>query len=437
MQELQNKKIAILGLGIENYWLVKYLLSKKIQCSLVICDARNKKDLEDKLTEFKKYKNIDWILGKNYDHALSEFDLIVRSPGFPLFNKNLLIAQKAGAQITSAMNLFFANCSSTNIIGVTGTKGKGTTASLIADILRAGEKTVWLGGNIGVAPFEFLARIEKNDWIVLELSSFQLEDLIHSPRIAVFTNFFKEHLAPADPNNPNYHKNLVGYWYAKLNIFKFQGRDGILVVNEKLKTKFKKIKTSKIIYFAKSDLLSGLVGEHNRENIAAAFEVAQLVGIKKEIVVKAVGKFKGLEHRIEPVRELKKTKYYNDSFATTPESAIIALRAFACPIILLAGGADKGADFKKFAKEIKQRVKFVALLDGLATERIMKELQAIKYPEKQMKIFKNISSAVKMASRQALPGEAVLLSPGCASFGMFKNYKERGKLFKQEVRKLR
>lgn len=437
MKELVNKKIAVLGLGIENYWLVKFLLSQKIPCSIMICDARSKKELNDKLQEFKKHKNINWILGKNHDHVLSEFEVIVRSPGALLSNPNLIRASKVGAKITSAMNLFFAHCPSKNIIGVTGTKGKGTTASLIAEILKAGGKKVWLGGNIGVAPFEFLSKVSKTDWIVLELSSFQLEDFEFSPQIAVLTNFCREHLAPADPNNPNYHKNLHSYWRAKLNIARFQDQQGVLVANSKLKAKLKKIKLAKQLYFTKSTLPSGLVGEHNQENIAAAVVVAELVGINQNIVVKAVSKFKGLEHRLESVRKLKQVKYYNDSFATTPESAMIAIKSFTYPIIMLVGGADKGSDFKKLARAIKQRVKFVALLEGIATKRIEKELIALKYPAKQMSVCKSMVAAVKIAHRQALPGEVVLLSPACASFGMFKNYKERGLLFKQAVRKLR
>ncbi|MFH0840728.1 MAG: UDP-N-acetylmuramoyl-L-alanine--D-glutamate ligase [bacterium] len=436
MKELANKKIAILGLGIENYWLVNFLLSHKIPCYIVICESRSKKELSDKLVEFKKYKNVDWILGKNHGHVLSEFEVVVRSPGALLSNPNLVRAEKAGAEITTAMNLFFTHCPSKNIIGVTGTKGKGTTASLIAEILKAGDKKVWLGGNIGVAPFEFFGKINKTDWVVLELSSFQLEDIKFSPRIAVWTNFYKEHLAPADPNNPNYHKNMASYWRSKLNIVKFQDKSGVLIANTKLKAKLKTVKTKKI-FFTKSELPTRLVGEHNQENIAAAVEVASELGIKKEIVSKAILKFKGLEHRLEPVRELKKVRYYNDSFATTPESAIIALKSFDCPIIMLVGGADKGSNFKKLARAIKQRVKFVALLDGIATKRIEKELIAIKYPAKQMTVCKSMVSAVKLANRQALSNEVVLLSPACASFGMFKNYKERGKLFKQAVKKLR
>jgi UDP-N-acetylmuramoylalanine--D-glutamate ligase len=438
MQKLQNKKIAILGLGIENYWLVKYILAQKIVCTIMICDGRGKKDLNDKLLEFQKYKNVDWILGKNHDHALSEFDIVVRSPGALLANPNLVAAKKAGALITSAMNLFFENCPTNNLIGVTGTKGKGTTASLIAAILTQGGKTVWLGGNIGVAPFEFLPKIKSSDWVVLELSSFQLEDIKYSPKISVLTNFYPEHLAPADPNNPNYHKTLAIYWRAKLNIAKWQHSSDVLIANEKLTAKLKKTKLlGQIVYFNKTDLPSNLVGEHNLENIAAAVLVAKQVGIKELDIAKAVAKFKGLEYRIEFVRELKKTKYYNDSFATTPEATIIALRSFACPIILLVGGADKGSDFKKLAKEIKARVKFVALLDGLATKRIMKALETVKYPVKQMKVFKSLATAMKFVHRQAMPDDVVLLSPACASFGMFKNYKERGKLFSQEVKKLR
>ena len=342
------------------------------------------------------------------------------------------------------MKLFFELCPSKNIIGVTGTKGKGTTASLIYEILRAAGKKVWLGGNIGVAPFEFLDKIKKTDWVVLELSSFQLEDMTTSPHIAVITNLYPEHLKPADPNNPNYHKNLKNYRDAKLNIIKWQKRGDKAVLNYELRitllrqgfggqANYELNTKSKKVYFKKSDLPSKLIGEHNKENIAAAVEVAKIVGVKLAIIKKAVANFKGLEHRLEFVRELKGVKYYNDSFATTPEATITALKSFAAPIVLLLGGADKGANFKKLAKEVKRRVKFAVLLKGKATSRIKKELLKAGFKPENMRLVDNIKEAAKTAKANAAAGDVILLSTACASFGMFKNYKERGDLFKKEA----
>ena len=428
LKDLQNKKIAILGLGIENMALVRYLLKHKVKCEMTICDKREEvqKFWIPAYAGMTKKKagmtKVSWQLGKGYNKNLDKFDVLFRSPGWPIIPLAPFIKG-----VSSPMQLFFELCPSKNIIGVTGTKGKGTTASLIYEILRAAGKRAWLGGNIGVAPFEFLDKIKKNDWVALELSSFQLEDMTVSPQIAVIANLYPEHLKPADPNNPNFHKNFKAYRDAKLNIVKWQKAGDKAVLNYKLNIKGKKI------YFKKSNLPSKLVGEHNKENIAAAAAVAKIAGVKLEIIKKAVASFKGLEHRLELAREHKGVKYFDDSFATTPESTIIALKSFASPIILFLGGAEKGANFKKLAKEVKHRVKFVILLNGDATPRIKKELLKVGFKADSMKLADNIKEAVKFAKAKAAPGDIVLLSTACASFGMFKNYKERGDLFKAEV----
>src|SRR3989338_3298196 len=186
LNQLNNKKVGILGLGIENLALIKYLLKHKIRCQITVCDAR---------LEIKNKLPVLWQLGKKFKQDLDKFDILFRSPGWPIDCPGICEALKAGVELYSPMKLFFALNPAKNIIGVTGTKGKGTTASLIYEILKQAGKRVWLGGNIGVAPFAFIDEIKKNDWIVLELSSFQLEDTTASPRVAVVTNFYSEHLA--------------------------------------------------------------------------------------------------------------------------------------------------------------------------------------------------------------------------------------------------
>lgn len=442
LTDLKKKKIAILGLGVENYFLVKYLLKKKIDCELTICDLRTKEQLGDKYLEFSKL-GVRWKLGAEFNQNLGVFDILFRSPGWPIACPGIQQAVKLKIKnyelriedfVYSAMRLFFDLCPTKNIIGVTGTKGKGTTSSLIVVILKMAKKRSWLGGNIGVAPFEFIDKIKKDDWVVLELSSFQLEDLHKSPHIAVMTNFSAEHLSPADPNNPNYHKTIGDYWHAKHNIFTHQKAKDVFVVNKNLRLRIANCELhNKIAYFEKSDLSSRLVGEHNKENIAAAVEVAKILKIDNGDVLQAVKNFKGLEHRIEKVAENKGVAYYDDSFATIPDSAIIALKSFKKPILLLAGGADKGADFREFAKEIKKRVKFLILFHGFGSERIIIELEKVKYPTDNYVVVNDMKKAIALADEKAMTGDIVLLSPGCASFGVFKNYKERGDLFKKEV----
>lgn len=439
--DLKNKNIAFYGFGIENQALLKYLLHKKVKANFAIYDKRSRAELAARAQELGGQKNIAWILGERVGKNNFQPEIIFRSPGWPLFEEHLQTASKAGALVSSPMQMFCDLCPAKNLIGVTGTKGKGTTASLIAAILEAAGKNVFLGGNIGVAPFAFLDKLPASAYVVLELSSFQLEDLRAPFRVAVFTNFAREHLRPADPHNPNYHKTLAGYFAAKLNIFRNQPRNSCALINDNLKEKFghKKIKNAlsagKIIFFKKSDLSSGLLGEHNRENIAAAEECAKYLKIKKQAIAAAVAGFRGLEHRLEYVLERQGVRYYNDSFATMPDAAITALKSFSGPLILIAGGADKGNDFRALARAIKKRVKFLVLFSGEALPRIKQSLRRVGFDEKLVIQANSMRMAVQAARKQALAGDTILLSPACASFGIFKNYKERGNLFKKEALK--
>jgi len=427
---LMQKKICILGFGIENQALVEFLVSKKIDCEITICDL--KKD-----TECPIGHSVSWHTGKDYDKNLDKFDIILRVSFYPLFSSQIKKAKKAGVEISSAIKLFFEICPTKNIIGVTGTKGKGTTASLIYNIINNNINNsihTYFGGNIGIPVFSFLDKIKKDDWVVLELSSFQLEDLNISPKISVITNFSKEHLYPADPKNLNYHKTLKNYWDAKFNIAKFQTKNDFLILNKKLQNKVKNKKiNSKLKYFNKSNLKSKLIGEHNKENIASAIMVAEILKIKKDIIKNVVKNFKGLEYRLQFIKEKNNIKYYNDSFATTPEATITALKSFSNPVIILLGGADKGSNFKQLAKIIKQKTKFVVLFKGTAQDKIVKELKKINYLQKNIKIADSMKNAMKIAKQNSIAGDIILLSPACASFGIFKNYKERGKLFNKEI----
>jgi UDP-N-acetylmuramoylalanine--D-glutamate ligase len=257
--------------------------------------------------------------------------------------------------------------------------------------------------------------------------------------VAVITNLYKEHLAPADPNNPNYHKSMKAYVLAKANIFRYQKKDGWLVINKKLPiSNYQSLINGKKVVYEKSALLSNLIGEHNKENIAAAEAVAKILKIKKETVARAVKSFSGLPHRLEFVAEIGGVKYFDDSFATVPEVSVIALKSFqsdkGANIILLAGGADKGSDFKNFIKEINKKVKYLILFKGKGTEKIKKQIlnSKLKIPNS---IVSNMKDAMSLANKAAKPGDIVLLSTGCASFGCFRNYKERGDLFRKEVLK--
>jgi UDP-N-acetylmuramoylalanine--D-glutamate ligase len=338
LNRFKNKKIAFLGLGSENVELLRFFLAKKLNAEFTICDAKKKKDLSDRIKEFQGRKNISWQMGLEHDRELDKFDIILRVAGYPLFSPALKKAVKAGVEISSPTKVFFELAPTKNIIGVTGSKGKGTTSGLIYEILKTAGKGVYWGGNIGIPMFSFFKKLEKQDWVVLELSSFQLEDIKESPQIAVITNLFREHLSPADPVNPNYHKSMADYINAKLNIIKFQKRGDLAAINKKIKKAISKEKAKlgqgKKVYFTDSDFVSRLPGKHNRENIAAATVVAKHIGIREALIRKAIKKFRGLPHRIELAGVARDIRYYDDSFATTPESSIIALRSFDTPIVL-------------------------------------------------------------------------------------------------------
>lgn len=425
MPGLIGKKIAFLGYGLENQALLAWFKKQKLVANYTVLDPHPQPE--------KLPTRVAWHSGKNYLKNLNSFDIVFRSPGAPLFLPEIKAAQKKGVTISSAMNLFLELAPTKNIIGVTGSKGKGTTASLITAILKADRRQVFLGGNIGVAPFSFLEKLTKDSWVVLELSSFQLEDLNRSPRYAVLTNLFKEHLEPADPNNPNYHKNFNSYVEAKLNIAR-HSENKYFWIPKKLKNKLRAKKISgRLRFFETCDYPSLLAGEFNKENVAAAVAVGRHLKIPTETIKKAVANFKGLPHRLELVAVKKGVAYYDNSFSTTPESTIADLKSFPGAVIIL-GGADKGADFKALAKTVKKQASFVILLKGAATPRLKKDLLAAGLSVKKIRHANSMPQAVSQASAAATSDRVVLLSTACASFGLFKNYKERGDLFQKYVR---
>lgn len=430
----EKLQIVLLGFGLDNQALLSFFDKYKAPIEITICDFRSREKLP-----VHKAKNIklNYRLESDFNKNLGDFDLLFRAPGWPISCPGIQSALKEGSELSSALNLFFELCPTKNIIGVSGTKGKGTTATLIfktlSDHLKRERNTakVFLGGNIGITPISFLEKIKAQDYVILELSSFQLEDLKYSPRIAVLTNLFKEHLSPADPNNPNYHPSLEKYWQAKLNIAK--NKDcRYLIANESLRNKIDKENLkAKVIYFNESNLPSKLSGDYNRQNIAAAAEVAKILKIKKENFAHSVSRFQNLEHRLEFVIEKNGVKFFDNSFSTTPESTALDLLSFNSGIVQIAGGADKGADFSALAKIIKKKVKHLILLPGAGTDNIKKELKKISFDFKKISEATSMTEAVAIAKKQAAVGDVVLLSTACASFGLFKNYKERGDLFKK------
>lgn len=463
-----GKKIAVLGLSTEGLASVKYLLTKG--ASLTIYDQKTEKDYSSDLLNFLKIKKINLILGNKYLQSLTNNDLIVRTPGFPLWNREIQKACDAGVEITSQTKIFFDLCPG-KIIGVTGTKGKGTTATLIYKLIRISNKDVFLGGNIGTPPLSFLEKVKKTSWVVLELSSFQLADLDKSPHVAVILNITSDHLYSASVDSPNYHLSHEEYLRAKKNIVCHQKQSDYVIINRDYDSScsFREYTPAKKWLFSKEKVVSfgsfvknkkiylaygtrpyficnisavKLRGVHNLENITAAITAAHLAGVKIHKMKKALSTFKGLEHRLELVRIHQGIKFYNDSFSTTPETTIAALRSFGEPIILICGGSEKGSDYSQLGMEILMgNVKKIILIGQTAPKIKQLIYKAAKSRKRSIpKIidgFKTMTEIVKQAYSAASAGDVVLLSPACASFDMFKNYKERGLLFKQAVKNLK
>ncbi len=433
----KNKKIAIIGKGVEGESSFNYF--KKLGVDVDVLDENQ---------------------GEDYLSGLDKYDLIIRSPGVKLATIKKAVGKNEAAfdAVTSQTKLFFDLCPC-EIIGVTGTKGKGTTASLIYEILKKQGIDVYLVGNIGKPPLEILNKLTPQSKVVIELSSFQLLDLDKSPHAAVLLMVTKEHL--------DYHKNLEEYIEAKRNILRFQSKKDFAIINRDYPSaneadvltngKVFQVSTEQdvlnngafikdsAIWFKRdnedeficetSQVL--LPGKHNLENVLPAITVAKIYDIPNETIGLVLESFKGLEHRLELVREINGVKYFDDSFSTTPETAIAAIKAFDSSKILILGGSSKKSDFKELGKIISEDKNIKAIIGiGEEWKRIKQEISDPNHRMILIEGAKNMQQVVLAASKIAKTGDVVLLSPACASFDMFKNYKERGEKFKEEVKKL-
>jgi len=431
MIDFKNKKIAVVGEGLEGKSSADYLRKQGADVTI-----------------------LDRTKAENYLEGLDSYDLVVRSPGIKVSDLEKHVSKD---KITSQTKLFFDLCPAP-IIGVTGTKGKGTTSSLIYEMLKADGRDVYLGGNIGVPPFEFLDNVNAGSWVVLELSSFQLQDLHKSPHIAVLLMITSEHL--------DYHKDVYEYIEAKRSILKHQVDSDFAVINRDYPASNESdIHTPGKVYFfsrerevsvgcfalgnqiilranGKQDHIIDtkeikLRGDHNHENACAATMAAYLAGVSLDSIREVLRSFQGLEHRLELVREINGVEYFNDSFSTTPETAIAAIKAFKNPEILILGGSSKNSDFTELG-EVIGSAEYIKAIIGIGVEwsRIKEKIKNVRPDTLIIEGADSMQKIVTAASKLALPGDVVLLSPACASFDMFKNYKERGKQFKDEVKKL-
>lgn len=424
-------KIAIIGFGVEGQDAARYFLgqqSKKIS----VFD----KNPEDFLpTDEYKQKDVEFICGPDYlSGGLKGYDYIVRSPGVYRYLPEIIEAEKSGVKVTSNTEAFFEE-SEANIIGVTGTKGKGTTAQMLKLGLEACGKKVLLLGNIGTPMLDRIDDADTFDWVILELSSFQLIDLKISPPIAVVTNIATDHL--------NWHKDREEYINAKSNLWIHQKPQDTVIFNKDDGTsrEFAKTAPGKVVWFSK-DKSPGVdttklkvPGKHNVENALAALAAAAETGADAKKVWDGICMFEGAEHRLETVAQINSVTFINDSAATTPEAAVAALNTFKQPKILIAGGSLKGVPFENFAQEIADNNVKTVFVIGESAKEIKRELANVKYTGEIITNVENMENIVSQARDKANAGEIILLSPACASFGLFKNYQDRGNAFKAAVRK--
>ncbi len=429
-------KIAIIGFAREGRAIYKYLRNRSSLDSTQ--DKPGYKKVEwwvlDRDDNLKVPKGVRAVLGEKYLDDLEKYDLVYRSPGVPL---HLL---KKAKKISSLTKLFFEEYKG-KIIGVTGTKGKGTTSTLLYKILKANEalrlrsgqprKEVFLAGNIGVPALEVLdthstSSGQENSLVVLELSSFQLHDLTQSPEVAVVLGIF--------PDHQDAHKNLKEYYEAKASIAKFQKKSDVVfyVKNNPVAKKIAEMSTGRKIpvdlknfdLFKNTEM--GMAGVHNYLNAVMAASVAKYLGVKDGVIKKEVLKFKGNEHRMQLVKEIDEVRFYNDSASTNPKSTSAAVASFKEDLVLIAGGLGKGLDYSEWQKTLdKPNLKKVVLIG----ENKKDLLEVLRNLRNKIVLVESLKEAVDLAKEEAGHGSVVLFSPGAASFDMFLSYADRGQKF--------
>lgn len=430
-------KIAILGYGSQGRSAYEYWRDGN---EITVCDKNTDLQLPDDVTP---------KLGPDHLKDLNQYGKIIRSP--IVHPRDIVAANSPGVleRVTTVTNEFLKVCPTNQVIGVTGTKGKGTTSSLITKMLEAAGHRVHLGGNIGTPPLDLLKNdIKPEDWVVLELANFQLIDLEYSPKIAVCLMVVPEHM--------DWHEDMAEYVQAKSQLFAHQSNLDTAIYYAESDLSYQ-VTTSgqgqQIPYYAppgayiengavtidgqkicNTDELK-LLGKHNWQNACAAVTAVWQISQDIPAMNKALTSFSGLEHRLEFVRTLDGIRYFDDSFGTTPETAIVAIEAFSAPKVVILGGSDKGATYDALAKTVVNNSVHCVVAIGDQGPAITKALKDAGF-NNVIEGGKTMSEIVDTARQHAKPGDVVLLSTGCASFDMFQNYKDRGEQFIKAVQAL-
>lgn len=435
----KNKKVLIVGFSMSNIAVLKYLVGKELAL-LTITDLKSENELKESVKRAQEFfPNARFVLGKHKTNDFLEADLIIRNPSVSVKSPFIKKAVDAGIAVETDVSLFFKLVPTTNIIGVTGTKGKTTTATFLAKMLSDQGFPTILAGNMGIPVMGEIDKVKKDSWICLELSSFMVESLERhkiGPRIAVYTSLFPDHL--------NTYKTYEDYKNSKKGLFLHQKKTDITFINRhdaNLKSFVPEI-PSQVLFFGYEDIPPVVnlkpEGIHYRNNIAAAFVLAKKLKLDMKKLKKTAEDFIGVEHRMEHLGIVNEVELINNSASTNPGSFLADAEIIikkGKPVYLLAGGSDKKLDFSKMIKFINDtaNIRGVVLFQGQGTDRLRKGLS----PTKILGICNNMPQAFAKIMKSATKGSIVFLNPGCASFGVFKDEFDRGKQFKKEVEKLK
>ena len=483
ISDFKNKKVTIIGLGLHGGGVGVAKFFSRLGAKVLVTDLRNKEDLKESLEQLKG-KSIKYVLNQHRPEDFINTDLVIRNPSVPDKSKYIEIAREHRVPIETDIGIFFELCPAL-IIGVTGSKGKSTVATLISKFLAKEHGRVILAGNIRSSVLQKLNKINKESLVVLELSSWQLAGLRshrQSPHCAVFTNILPDHL--------NRYKSINEYIEDKKEILRWQKSKDYLILNydDKIVRNFAQGVKSQVFYYSQDNGLTSnlekgrlgafvkgekilfdqanlgveplnrssipkfeeicslddisLRGKHNIDNVLAAVTVAKLYQVSNKSIKKVLNKFKSLEGRLELVKIINGVKYINDTTATIPEACLAALNSFPSNrhIILIAGGNDKNMDFSQLAEMVNRKVKKIIFLEGTATPKFEKALKGqIELTSSQLKVIGPLSSmeqAVVEAEKEAKEKDIVLLSPAATSFGLFRHEFERGEAFVKAVNDL-
>lgn len=445
---LKDKRVLVMGLGISGISTIETL--NDLGAKIIINDMKKEEELRDILQNIKNISLEKYLGEKSLD--LSGVELIVKSPGIPPNNEILLDAIDKNIKIINDIELGSILSKTKNIIAITGTNGKTTTTTLTGEIFNADNYNAFIGGNIGKSIIRDMINAQEKDIFILETSSFQLENTIDfKPKVSLILNITPDHI--------DWHGSFENYIKSKKRIFMNQDEHDFTILNydDKLIRTFEREINSNIIWFSVNEKLDSgiyiedkkiiinidgkkiklistnkllLKGKHNLENILGSIAISFVMGVSIEKIKKVLLSFKGVEHRLEFVLEKDERRFFNDSKGTNIDSSIKAIEAIESPIILIAGGYDKKIDFDEFIKAFNGKIKILILLG--ATSLKIKET-ALKYGFENIFLVNSMEEAVDLAYSLSEKGDNILLSPACASWGMFENFEERGKVFKQMV----